>query len=646
MSSLTAAIIASAISTWAPPPRLTVSEWADAERRLSGQSSSAPGRYHTSRTEYARGIMDAFSDGDVKSVVVMSSAQVAKTTILENVVGYFIHHDPGPMLVMFPDQKMADEFSKDRLTPMIRDTPALRDLVATSMSKKNGNTTMHKSFPGGQMTIGWASSVSALAGRPARIGLGDEVDRWNVSAGREGDPVRLFKKRLTAFWNSKEGYFSTPTIEGASRIETLYDESDRRLYWTPCYKCEEPFVLQFEHLKWEEGAPFIAKDGRTVRRARYAWFECPSCKTRIDDVQRKRMVARGRWVAREEFHGAAGFWLWEGVSPFSSPLRIADQWLGALGNIEEEKSVVNTVLGRTWRESGEAPDEEKLLSRYENYPLGTAPEGVLFLTLGADVQHDRIEVQVVGWGRGYQSWVVDYAVLPGDTSQVESDPWNRLTAMLSSTYSHDSKAQLSIMMAAVDSGYNAAVVYDWARRHSPSRVMVVKGFAHGNLLGVPTSAQVTSRGKRFKRGAQLWPANVSMCKAELYGWLRQPRPAEGEAFPSGWCHYPQMGIDWFRQLVAEQCVRRVDPRTKVARMEWVKIRERNEVLDTRNLNRIAAERIGISRFGDRQWKDLERQLATAPQADSRAEEVPAPVLTQNVAPAPPAPRKIFARFKF
>lgn len=590
--------------------------------------------------------MDAFSDPLVRQVSVMSSAQVAKTTILENVAGYHIHHDPCPILMLFPDQKMADEFSKDRLTPMVRDTPALSGLMTHVMSKKNGNTTMHKTFPGGQLTIGWASSVSALAGRPARLVLGDEVDRYLTKVGREGDPVRLILKRLTAFWNSKAGFFSTPTIEGASRIETLYNESDRSVYETPCTKCGEYFVLQFEHLKWEEGRAFVGADGRAMRRAKSAWFECPCCKHRIEEADRKQMVAHGRWRAQGEFNGHKGFWLWEGISPFSSALKIADQWLGALGSLEEQKTVVNTVLGRTWRESGEAPDEEKLLSRCESYSLGTAPAGVLFLTLGCDVQPDRLEVQVVGWGRGYQSWLVDYVVFAGDTSQVESDPWNRLTGMLSSTYTHDSKAQMSIQMAAVDSGFNANVVYDWARRHSPNRVMVVKGYAHGNLLGIPTSAQVTSKGKRLKRGVQLWPMNMSLAKAELYGWLRQPRPAEGEPSPSGRCHFPQMGIEWFRQLVAEQCVRRIDPRTKVARMEWVKVRERNEVLDTRNLNRGAAERLGISRFGERQWKELERQLAASPVVETVEEVQPIAAADPISGPVAGVGRKVFARFRF
>lgn len=637
-------IIASVIATWAPPPKLTVSEWADAERRLSSQSSAAPGRFFTSRAEYSRGPMDAFSDPDVHTVVVMSSAQVGKTTMLENVIGFHVQHDPCPILLMFPDQKMADEFSKDRLTPMVRDTPALRGLIATSMSKGTGNTTMHKTFPGGQLTIGWASSVSALAGRPIRVGLGDEVDRWPIKAGREGDPVRLFQKRMAGFWNSKAGYWSTPTVEGASRIETLYNESDRRVFETPCLHCGEAFVLQFEHLKWEEGAGFTGADGRQVRRAKRAWFECPNCRGSIDDAQVKSMVARGSWRAQGEANGTAGFWLWEGLSPFSTPLRIADQWLGSLGSIEEQKSIVNTVLGRTWRESGEAPDEEKLLSRCEQYPIGTAPAGVLFLTAGADVQTDRLEVQVVGWGRGKESWLVDYVIFHGETAQHDSDPWNRLAELLSTTYTHEHGAQLSLMMTAVDSGYLAPVVYDWARRQG-SRVMVVKGTNIGNLLGVASSAQITSRGKRFKRGVQLWPANVSTAKAELYAWLRQPRPAEGDAFPSGWCHFPQMGIDWFRQLTAEQCIRRVDPRTKSARSEWIKVRDRNEALDTRNLARLAAERYGISRWSERYWKDLERQVAKA-NAEAAISEasIPGPASAQMGDRDKPAGR-VFARFR-
>ena len=186
-----------------PPPKLTISEWADEYRKLSPESSAEPGSWNTSRAEYQRGIMDALSDPYIETVVVMSSAQVGKTEILNNAVGYFISQDPSPMLVVQPTLDMAQTWSKDRLAPMLRDTPILSGLVKDPRSRDSGNTTLHKVFPGGHVTACGANSPSSLASRPVRNVFCDEVDRYPVSAGTEGDPVSLAKKRSATFWNRK-----------------------------------------------------------------------------------------------------------------------------------------------------------------------------------------------------------------------------------------------------------------------------------------------------------------------------------------------------------------------------------------------------------------------------------------------------------
>lgn len=579
------------------------------------------------------------SDRRVRRVVVKSSSQVGKSEILLNILAFFVAHDPSPVMLLQPTLEMAEAFSKDRIAPMIRDTPALAGKFADPRSRDSGNTLLHKKYPGGHITLAGANSPASLASRPIRVVLCDEIDRYPVSAGTEGDPVTLVMKRNTTFHNAKELLVSTPTVDGASRIDNAYESSDQSRYFIPCPHCSTYFVIEFEHVKWREGRPIPGQDGREIRTADEAWMECPHCSGRMDDTARLRAVREGYWEATQEFRGTRGFWIWEAYSPWSSLLKIANGWLSAQGRPEQLRAFVNTTLGQTWRETGEAPDEEKLLSRCEDYQLGTVQPGGLFLTLGADVQEDRIEVQVVAWGRGKESWLVDYQILVGDTARLDSPAWIGLTRVLNTSYSHRSGGQLNIQMGAVDSGFRTQTVYSWARQQGQSRVLVIKGEDKGvALLGIPSMAETLRNGKRSKRGFRVWPMNVSMAKSELYGWLRQERPADGEPFPPGTCHFPPMPLEWFRQLTAEQYVFRIHKGFR--RGEWVKVRERNEALDTRNYARGAAERVGISRMSERDWDALERCINPAP----RPERPPPAQIAQNHSPdfpskTPPTKRR-------
>lgn len=591
--------------------------------------------------------MDAFNDPTVKAVVVMSSAQVAKTTIIENVTGYFIHHDPSPILLMQPTLEMAETFSKDRLAPMIRDTPALRERVAEAGSKKSGNTLLHKTFPMGHLTIVGANSPSSLASRPIRLLLGDEIDRYPFSVGTEGNPIRLAEKRTTAWWNAKRGYFSTPTEAGASEIDRLFSESDQRKFQVPCPHCGEFHVLLRENMKWREAAPITGKDGVQIRRAAEAWMECPGCNGRIGDVDRWRAIQRGEWQATAPFTGVAGFWLWQAYSPFKTLLDTVNEYLSAIGRPEEERTVVNTVFGEPYQQGGDAPDWERIAGRRGEYKRGTVPMGGLILTAGADVQKDRIEVQVKAWGRGKQAWLVDYHVLDGDTSR--EDVWQALSSLLSQSYRHESGLEMPISKLAIDSGYATSEVYRWARQFPADRVIVIKGYDTGAaLVGSPVAAEVNRKGKRVKRGVRVWPVNVSMAKSELYGWLGMQRPESGD-FPPGWQFFPvDIQDEFFRQLVAEQVRYRTVKGFRKA--EWVKTRERNEALDTHNGARAAAELCGISRWTESHWRALEQHIYGDARPSQAVEPETATVkenlTVQNAAVVAPANRMAYARPRF
>lgn len=229
-------MLARCVATLKPPPELTLSQWADRYRMLSAESSAEPGRWHTDKAPYQREIMDAIGDAHIRRVVIMCAAQLGKTELLLNILGYFMAYAPAPILVMQPTLDMGQTFSKDRLAPMIRDTPVLRGLVDVK-SRYAGNTILKKNFPGGHITIVGANSATGLASRPIKVLLADEVDRYPGSAGTEGDPLSLAQKRQTTFWDKKTVMVSTPVIKGHSRIETEYNQSTREEWNVPCPEC-------------------------------------------------------------------------------------------------------------------------------------------------------------------------------------------------------------------------------------------------------------------------------------------------------------------------------------------------------------------------------------------------------------------------
>lgn len=280
-----------------PPPLLTVSEWSDRNRVLSPEASAEAGQWNTFRAEYQRGIMDSLNDPLIDTVVVMKSSQVGWTEILNNVAGYYIDQDPSPILAVQPTVDMGKAWSKDRFSPMLRDTPCLRGKVRDARVRDSGNTVLHKTFPGGHITIGGANSPAGLASRPIRIVLGDEIDRWPHSAGTEGDPWKLACKRTTTYWNRKKIVGSTPTIKGFSRIESLFEESDQRRYYVPCPHCDEFQVMKWAQVQWPEGQP------------QDACYYCEVCGGEITDTDKLAMIRLGEWRAESESRGVAGFHL-------------------------------------------------------------------------------------------------------------------------------------------------------------------------------------------------------------------------------------------------------------------------------------------------------------------------------------------------
>ncbi|WVR18328.1 terminase large subunit [Bordetella phage PY223] len=612
-----------------PPPKLTLTEWADEYRMLPAESAAEPGRWKTSRVGVARGPMEAATDPAVHTLSAMCCTQLLKTELILNIVGYYVHQDPAPMVVMQPTVAMAETFSKDRLTPMVRDTPVLTGKIADAKQRDSGNTILHKQFAGGHITMIGANAPGELAMRPVRIVMCDEVDKYPISAGQEGDPIKLLSERAATFWNHKRIFVCSPTIEptehGGSRIAREYYNSDQRVFEVDCPHCDHRHEMQWRNVKWPEGEP------------EKAMYHCPECGAGWSEPERHRAIKaaserplvtpskRGAfyegygWRGTKPFKGHAGFRASKLVSPWESMAQLAQKFIEAQASQELLKTFVNTQLAETWKEKGEAPEWKRLYDRREEYARNIIPMRALMLTAGVDAQKDRLEVEVLALGRNLETWSIDYRVFMGDTASLDSQCWKDLEAMLNEEWLHECGERMRLDRMGVDSGYNTQTVYNFVRKHAQTgRVMATKGQEVAPvLIGVPIPREAKVNGKRAKRGVKVWHIGLNLAKSELYGFLRLERPDDADApLPMGWCHFPQYGEEWFKQLTAEQTVARYDKRRGYTRYEWTKTRERNEALDCRIIARAVASAFGADRWTEQHWQERADALGvSAPAAE-------------------------------
>ncbi|WP_341755594.1 phage terminase large subunit family protein [Candidatus Tisiphia endosymbiont of Ptychoptera albimana] len=541
----------------APPPKLSVSQWADNYRKLSSESSAEPGSWHTSKTPYQREIMDAVNDPKIEMIVVMSSAQVGKTEVINNIVGYHIHQDPAPMLIVQPTEKLAESWSTDRLTPMLRDSEVFKNLVKEPKSRDSGNKILYKRFPGGHITMAGSNSPSSLASRPVRIVLCDEVDRYPASSGSEGDPVNLAKKRATTFWNRKIILTSTPTIKYFSRIELAYLQSDQRRYYVPCKLCGEYQTLKWPQIRWSKDKP------------EEAHYVCEVNGCILHDNDKMSMLQRGKWIseAKGESNNIAGFHLSEIYSPWVTWSRMTAEFLKAKMMPETLKTWVNTSLGETWEEGGDKVDETSLLSRKENWG-NVVPNGVVIITAGVDVQNDRLEVEIVGWGVKEESWSLDYRVIYGDPAR--SEIWDDLDNILEQNIKHQSGINLRIASVCVDSGgHHTQAVYAYCKKRQLRRIFAIKGssIAGKALVSRPSIAN--------RMRVKLFSIGTDTAKEMIYSRLKIT-----ELGP-GYCHFPiNYDAEYFKQLTAEKIVTYYNKGFPTRK--WEKpAGKRNEALDCR-----------------------------------------------------------------
>lgn len=584
----------------APPAKISGSDWVAKYRRYSAESGPSPGRHNKDKAPYQNEPLDHCCDDETEEVTLMWSSQVGKTNIAENTIACRAKEKPGPMMMVCARVEDAEDFSKDRLMPMIRVTPVLQEVFADEKQRASGSTILKKKILGGFLKFAGANSPASLAMRSIRDLIMDEKDRYPPSAGKEGNPAALARKRTSTFFNRKVINISSPGIKGHSEIEKDWERSDQRDYYITAPCCGEKIILKHDQLKCENEDP-----DTTV-------YICQSCDSLIDEGDKPRLMREtGIWIAAKPFTGHAGFRITEMYSPWRRWAEIMKDWIEAKKDPEKLKVFVNTSKCETWEISGEKLDWEVLYGRREAYETGKVPMGGLFLTASADIQKNRIEVEIKAWGRDKECWSVDHIVIPGMTSQDEV--WKKLGDLVDSTYEHVCGEMMPIRIFAIDSGYNTQKVYDFVRKYPQNRVLAVKGMS-GQLAMVspPKQIEIERSGKKKKSGVRVWGIGGDIIKTEFFGNLAKERPTEeqrqnGEPYPSGYCHYPEYSEDFFKQLTAEILAPRKNKHGEIVH-EYVKIEERNEAIDLHVYNRAAANIFGMDRFKSRHWESLEESL--------------------------------------
>lgn len=503
--------------------------------------------------------MDWFNDPEKDEGAFMKSAQVGATELLNNMVGYIMDQDPGPMLLLQPTIDMGKAWSKDRLAPMLRDTPALQDKVGERRAKDTENTILHKVFPGGHITIAGANSPASLASRPIRVVLADEVDRYPESAGAEGDPLNLAFKRTTTFYNRKRLVTSTPTIAGESRIEAAFEESDQRFYYVPCVHCEEQQRLIWAQVVWDKDQD---AQGNTIQHySETAHYCCEHCGALMNDAQLMKAVTGGEWIATHPERRKAGWHINEIYSPWVKLSEMVAGFLEAKKLPETLKTWTNTSLGEVWDEDAEQIDSDSIEGRSEPYEI--IPQGAYLLLCSVDVQDNRLEAYVKAWGLDEEGWAIAHEIFYGDPAL--SDVWTSLSDFLKTKFEHVDGYSIEISATGIDSGgHFTNEVYKFCKNRNRTYALKGVGGIGRPAVGRPSKAN--------KMKCEVFPLGVDSIKDVLFSRLKVKKPGPG------FQHYPDaFEREFFEQLTSEKKVKKKVRGRSIS--VWKQIRTRNEAWD-------------------------------------------------------------------
>jgi phage terminase large subunit GpA-like protein len=590
---------------WKPPPKLNLIEWANEFRRVAAKTSASPGHWKTSAQPICFGPMAAVLDQDTHTVSIMAGTQILKTEFLLNVACYYIHQDPSPILFVQPTQGAAAAFSKERFAPTVDVMPSLRNLVERSKAHDSESTLAHKNYPGGSLDFVGANSPTDLSSRPKWIILCDEIDKYPISAGSEGDPLKLAEERASTYKAVGRAKFvrtCSPTVKDSSRIEREYLASDQRKCFVTCIHCNHAQVLTWSHVRWDkdeqnnhlpETAALVCEECGSYWPEReriailnalehapgYGWKQTKPFTCCGETHQPSIWNDQGRSICPScelpsPYDGHAGFHVSKLYSKRHRLPEIVKEFLEAKGDQELQRKWINTSLAELWEQQYAATfDSLALIARAEPYSGDDLPEAVKVITGFCDVQDDRLEVQFVGWGKEEEAWPFQYDIIYQNPAQPQA--WKELDALISAKFHTVTGRPLRVAAFGIDwGGSHGDAVLSYCRARRGRRIFACKGFAGAKPIW-------PSKASRAKSGDIFYATGVDTAKDKLYSALKIDPPTEPGFARPGFIHFPiadNFGPEYFEQLNAER--KQLRKRLGQTFTVWVKIRERNEALDT------------------------------------------------------------------
>ena len=557
--------IMEALKVLRPPERLTVTQWADKYRILSELDSASPGHWRTSRTPYLKKIMDAFNDISIREITFCAGAQLGKTAAEQNMIGYAIAQNPGPMMIVYPTEKLAKFTSEKRLKPMFELTETLQHF------DKLNSKDLELNFGNMYIALVGANSPSDLSSRPVKYIFFDEIDKFPAWSGAEASPEELAKERTKTFYDHKIVRVSTPTLKTGYIWQGWENAELQYQYYVPCPECGEMQVLEFKQIKWPEDA-----DHSEVRES--AWYECPHCKAQIDNHQKPQMLRDGEWRGDKKCTGKArkvGFHLSSLYSPWLTFGDVAEKFLSSKDTPSLLMNFINSWLAEPWVNKASHMRSDVVMEKQLPYERATMPAQAQLLTCGVDVQLDHFWYSVRAWGPHLTSWLVDYGRL---------ETWADVETVINRNYADTNGEIHNVNLACIDSGYNTDEVYVFCAEHMDVAIPT-KGSS--NPLRSRYTVTVLDKGPGF--GLRLYNFDTNQMK----NFIASRMPIEAGAGGS-WNVFRDIDREYCDQICAEQRVERKDKKGRITSV-WEKISShaQNHLLDCETNNSLAAEILGV-----------------------------------------------------
>lgn len=607
-------------SKFAPPPKISVAQWAERYRFLSGDVTALPGRYSLTITPYLRGILECINDRSIRKVVCRKSAQIGWTDgVVNNYLGYTIHIDPAPIGLMFPRDQTAKDYNVEKLLPMIEASPVLNDLVNVK-TRTLDNTQNRKRFAGGFLKLFGSNSTGGVKSTPFKRMIVEEPDDCNLNIKGQGDAIKLAEERVKTFHDHKILVGGTPSIKGVSSIDAEMEVSDKRIFEVPCHDCGEAHALSWDNVKWQSNAETSHTIYGTAQPETAAYV-CPHCGSLWTDAHKVKNIRNAEslgfgWRATDTFRGVAGFYLNELYSPFkeSSLTRLVEKYLVAQYELSqgEPGSIIaftNSTLGEPYEYKTDTPEADDLRRRAEAYEELSVPAGGFILTAGVDVQHDRLAIIIRAWGVGEESWLVYWGEIFGSTLVANAGAWLDLDKLLDGDFKHATGATLRIGAVSVDSSDGAATesVYAYVRQRRAKKYMAIKGHSETTderreIFTSPRTVDLNKKNKAQKFGLQVFMVGTSRAKDTII----ENRLKLNGSGPGRLHWYATVRADYWDQLVSE--VKAPHRSVKNKKVWMKKAGKRNEALDCEVYALHAARSLKTNLMRPAHWAAFEARL--------------------------------------